>query len=93
MGLDPQKTIRIISPEDFFSQDITYRLRLIDKSKSLPVGISEVPEEEPLDKIYNLLNNLTTTDNKFPILVLSVEDDLVAISGDRKVIRWLGHLN
>ncbi|GIS76456.1 MAG: hypothetical protein CM1200mP12_21750 [Gammaproteobacteria bacterium] len=48
MGLDPQKTIRIVS-EDFFSQDITYRLSLIAESKSLPVGISEVPEEEPLD--------------------------------------------
>ena len=81
-------------PEDFFSQDINYRLGLIDESRSLPVGISEVPEEEPLDKIYNLLNNLTTTDNKFPVLVLSVEDDLVAISGDRKVIQlaWTSNL-
>ena len=81
-------------PEDFFSQDITYRLGLIAESKSLPVGISEVPEEEPLDKIYNLLNNLTTTDNKFPVLVLSVEDDLVAMSGDRTVIQlaWTSNL-
>jgi len=81
-------------PEDFFSQDIIYRLGLIAESKSLPVGTSEVPEEEPLDKIYNLLNNLTTTDNKFPVLVLSIEDDLVAISGDRKVIRlaWTSNL-
>ena len=81
-------------PEDFFSQDIAYRLGLIAESKSLPVGISEVPEEEPLDKIYNLLNNLTTTYNKFPVLVLSIEDDLVAISGDRKVIRlaWTSNL-
>ena len=82
-------------PEDFFSQDITYRLGLIEESKSLPVGISEVPEEEPLDEIYDLLNNLTTTDNKFPVLVLSVEDDLVAISGDRKVFRlaWTSNLS
>lgn len=81
-------------PEDFFSQDITYRLGLIAESKSLPVGISEVPEEEPLDKIYNLLNNLTTTDNEFPVLVLSVEDNLVAISGDRTVIQlaWSSNL-
>jgi len=81
-------------PEDFFSQDIAYRLSLIDESKSLPVGISKVPVEEPLDKIYNLLNNLTTTDNKFPVLVLSVEDELVVISGDRKVIRlaWTSNL-
>ena len=82
-------------PEDFFNQDIAYRPGLIAESKSLPVGISEVPEEEPLDRIYNLLNNLTTTDNKFPVLVLSVEDDLVAISGDRKVIRlaWTSNLS
>ena len=82
-------------PEDFFSQDITYRLGLIEESKSLPVGISEVPEEEPLDEIYDLLNNQTTTDNKFPVLVLSVEDDLVAISGDRKVFRlaWTSNLS
>ena len=81
-------------PEDFFNQDITYRLGLIEDSKSLPVGISEVPEDEPLDRIYGLLNNLTTTDNKFPVLVLSVEDDLVVISGDRKVIRldWTSNL-
>jgi len=81
-------------PEDFFNQKITYRLGLIEDSKSLPVGISEVPEEEPLDRIYGLLNNLTTTDNKFPVLVLSVEDDLLVISGDRKVIRldWTSDL-
>ena len=81
-------------PEDFFNQKITYRLGLIEDSKSLPVGISEVPEDEPLDKIYGLLNNLTTTDNKFPVLVLSVEDDLLVISGDRKVIRldWTSNL-
>ena len=81
-------------PEDFFNQDITYRLGLIEDSKSLPVGISEVPEDEPLDRIYGLLNNLTTTDNKFPVLVLSVEDDLLIISGDRKVIRlaWTSNL-
>ena len=82
-------------PEDFFNQDITYRLGLIEESKSLPVGISEVPEEEPLDEIYDLLNNQTTTDNKFPVLVLSVEDDLVAISGDRKVFQlaWTSNLS
>ena len=81
-------------PEDFFNQDIPYRLGLIEDSKSLPVGISEVPEDEPLDRIYGLLNNLTTTDNKFPVLVLSVEDDLLVISGDRKVIRldWTSNL-
>ena len=81
-------------PEDFFNQDIPYRLGLIEDSKSLPVGISEVPEDEPLDRIYGLLNNLTTTDNKFPVLVLSVEEDLLVISGDRKVIRldWTSNL-
>ena len=82
-------------PEDFFNQDITYRLGLIEESKSLPVGISEIPKEEPLDEIYDLLNNQTTTDNKFPVLVLSVEDDLVAISGDRKVFQlaWTSNLS
>ncbi len=81
-------------PKDFFIQDIPYRLGLIEDSKSLPVGISEVPEDEPLDRIYGLLNNLTTTDNKFPVLVLSVEEDLLVISGDRKVIRldWTSNL-
>jgi len=81
-------------PEDFFSQGISYRLGLIEDSKSLPAGISEVPQEEPLDRIYGLLNNLTTTDNKFPVLVLSVEDDLVAISADRKIIQlaWTPNL-
>ena len=93
-GFRPPENYKDQFPEDFFSQDIAYRLDLIEESKSLPVGISEVPEEEPLDKIYNLLNNLTTTDNKFPVLVLSVQDGLMAISGDRKVIQlaWTSNL-
>ena len=82
-------------PEEFFNQDIAYRKSLIAESKFLPVGISEVPEQEPLDNIYSLLNNLTTTDNKFPVLILSVEDDLVAVSGDRSVIQlvWKSNLS
>ncbi len=93
-GFRSPKNYKDLFPEDFFSQDITYRLSLIAESKSLPVGISEVPEEEPLDNIYNLLNNLTTTDNKFPVLVLSVEDNLVVISGDRTVVQlaWTSNL-
>ena len=93
-GFRSPKNYKDLFPEDFFSQDITYRLSLIAESKSLPVGISEVPEEEPLDNIYNLLNNLTTTDNKFPVLVLSVEDSLVVISGDRTVVQlaWTSNL-
>ena len=86
-GFRSPENYKDLFPEDFFSQDISYRLSLIAESKSLPVGISEVPEEEPLDNIYNLLNNLTTTDNKFPVLVLSVEDNLVVISGDRTVFQ------
>ena len=93
-GFRSPENYKDLFPEDFFSQDITYRLSLIAESKSLPVGISEVPEEEPLDNIYNLLNNLTTTDNKFPVLVLSVEDNLVVISGDRTVVQlaWTSNL-
>jgi len=93
-GFRPPENHKDHFPEDFFSQDINYRLGLIKDSESLPIGLSEVPEEEPLDKIYNLLNNLTATNNKFPVLVLSVEDDLVVISGDRKVIKlaWTSSL-
>ena len=93
-GFRSPENYKDLFPEDFFSQDISYRLSLIAESKSLPVGISEVPEEEPLDNIYNLLNNLTTTDNKFPVLVLSVEDSLVVISGDRTVLQlaWTSNL-
>jgi len=93
-GFRSPKNYKDLFPEDFFSQDITYRLSLIAESKSLPVGISEVPEEEPLDNIYNLLNNITTTDNKFPVLVLSTEDNLVVISGDRTVFQlaWTSNL-
>ena len=93
-GFRSPENYKDLFPEDFFSQDIAYRLSLIAESKSLPVGISEVPEEEPLDNIYNLLNNLTTTDNKFPVLVLSVEDNLVVISGDRTVFQlaWTSNL-
>ena len=93
-GFRSPENYKDLFPEDFFSQDISYRLSLIAESKSLPVGISEVPEEEPLDNIYNLLNNLTTTDNKFPVLVLSVEDNLMVISGDRTVVQlaWTSNL-
>ena len=76
-----------VFPENFFVEDLKYRFNLIAESKSLPLGISEVPEDEPLENIYTLLNNITTTDNKFPALVVSVQDDLVTVSGDRTVLK------
>jgi penicillin-binding protein 1A len=84
-----------IFPENFFDEDLEYRLNLIAESKSLPLGISEFPEQEPLEDVYDLLINITTTDNKFPALVLSVEDNFVALSGDRMVheIVWAEDLS
>ena len=84
-----------VFPENFFVEDLKYRFNLIAESKSLPLGISEVPEDEPLENIYTLLNNITTTDNKFPALVLSVQDDLVTVSGDRTVLKvsWSSDLS
>ena len=84
-----------IFPENFFDEDLEYRLNLIAESKSLPLGISEFPEQEPLEDVYDLLINITTTDNKFPALVLSVEDNFVALSGDRMVheIVWTEDLS
>ena len=84
-----------VFPENFFVEDLEYRLNLIAESKSLPLGISEVPEDEPLENIYSLLLNITTTDNKFPALVVSVQDDLVTVSGERKVLKvsWSSDLS
>jgi len=84
-----------VFPENFFDEDLEYRLNLIAESKSLPLGISEFPEQEPLEDVYDLLINITTTDNKFPALVLSVEDNFVALSGDRMVheIVWTEDLS
>ena len=90
----PENYLKVF-PENFFVEDLEYRLNLIAESKSLPLGISEVPEEEPLENIYSLLLNITTTDNKFPALVLSVQNDFVALSGDRTVhkIAWSSELS
>jgi penicillin-binding protein 1A len=84
-----------VFPENFFVEDLEYRLNLIAESKSLPLGISEVLEDEPLENIYSLLMNITTTDNKFPALVVSVQNDFVALSGDRKVhkMAWSSDLS
>ena len=84
-----------VFPENFFVEDLKYRFNLIAESKSLPLGISEVPEDEPLENIYTLLNNITTTDNKFPALVVSVQDDLVTVLGDRTVLKvsWSSDLS
>jgi len=84
-----------VFPENFFVEDLKYRFNLIAESKSLPLGISEVPEDEPLENIYTLLNTITTTDNKFPALVVSVQDDLVTVSGDRTVLKvsWSSDLS
>ena len=84
-----------VFPENFFVEDLEYRLNLIGESKSLPLGISEVLEDEPLENIYSLLMNITTTDNKFPALVVSVQNDFVALSGDRTVhkMAWSSDLS
>ena len=70
-------------PEDFFIQNLELRLDLINSSNILPIGISEIPEEEPLESVYTLLNNLTTTDNQFPVIVISSDKELIVVSGDR----------
>ena len=82
-------------PETFFDQDLRIRLRLINSSSIFPVGISEVPEDEPLEFVYNFLNEITTTDNKFPAFVISSKDKLIALSSDRKVFRleWTSNLS
>ena len=84
-----------VFPENFFVEDLEYRLNLIGESKSLPQGISEVLEDEPLENIYSLLMNITTTDNKFPALVVSIQNDFVALSGDRTVhkMAWSSDLS
>ena len=84
-----------VFPENFFVEDLEYRLNLIAESRSLPLGISEVLEDEPLENIYRLLMNITTTDNKFPALVVSVQNDFVALSGDRTVhkMAWSSDLS
>ena len=84
-----------VFPENFFVEDLEYRLNLIAESKYLPLGISEVLEDESLENIYSLLMNVTTTDNKFPALVVSVQDDFVALSGDRTVhkMAWSSDLS
>ena len=74
-------------PENFFDQNLEYRLNLIEQSNSQPLAISEVSEDEPLENIYILLNNITTTDNKFPVLIISVQDNLVALSGERTSLK------
>ena len=82
-------------PEDFFIQSLEFRLNLIASSNILPVGISEVPEEEPLENIYTLLSDLTTTDNQFPTLIISAEEDLIVLSGFREIhkLSWSPDLN
>ena len=40
-----------VFPENFFDEDIEFRLNLVAESKSLPLGISEFPEEEPLEGV------------------------------------------
>ena len=94
-GFRKPENFKEVFQEELFKGDLENRLNLVAESKSLPVGISEVPEEEPLDNVYNLLNNLTTTDNKFPVLVLSVDDDLVVLFGDRTVLKlaWTSDLS
>ena len=84
-----------VFPENFFVEDLEYRLNLIAESKYLPLGISKVLEDEPLENIYRLLMNITTTDNKFPALVVSVQNDFVALSGDRTVhkMAWSSDLS
>ena len=67
-------------PEDFFVGNLDNRLNEIDESRTLPLNSLDSFEEQPLEKIYDLLNNLSTTDNKFPALVIGVEEELYVLS-------------
>ena len=85
----PQNFIDLF-PADFFANLLDFRLNLVNSSRILPIGTSEFPEEEPLEAVYNLLKNLDTSDNKFPALVLSAEEKLYVLTGQREyfMLSW-----
>ena len=79
-GFRKPKDFLSLFPEDFFVGNLDNRLKEINESRTLPLNSLDSFEEQPLEKIYDLLNNLSTTDNKFPALVIGVEEELYVLS-------------
>ena len=93
-GFRAPESLLSLFPEDFFQEDISLILDNVNLKKTLPLGISEVPKEEPLEKVYGALQELTTTDNKFPGVVLSVAEKLHVLASDREffILPWSDNL-
>ena len=79
-GFRKPKDFLSLFPEDFFVGNLDNRLNEINESRTLPLNSLDSFEEQPLERIYDLLNNLSTTDNKFPALVIGVEEELYVLS-------------
>ena len=94
-GFRSPQNFKDLFPEDFFLENLDSRLNKIDSSKTLPLGISEVPEQEPLKPVYNLLKDLSTTKSKFPTIVFSVQEDIYVLSSDRSYYKlsWIDDLS
>ena len=75
-GFRAPENFKNLFPEDFFLEDLDSRLNKIDLSRSLPVLTSEILEQGPLENVYDLLKDFSKSDNKFPSLVISVEEEI-----------------
>ena len=94
-GFRSPQNFKDLFSEDFFLVNLDSRLDKINSSRSLPLDALEVPEQGLLENAYNLLKDLSTTDNKFPSLVISVGEEIYVLSSDREYYRlpWTDDLN
>ena len=94
-GFRSPQNFKEIFPDDFFLENLDSRLNKIISSKTLPLGTSEVPEQEPLKPVYNLLKDFSTTKSKFPTIVFSVQEDIYVLSSDRSYYKlpWTDDLS
>ena len=85
-GFRPLENYFDYFPDNFFLLNIESRLSLVEESQALPIDYMELPDG-PLEKAYNLLKQIPSTESRFPTLVIGLNEELYLLSRDRNYHR------
>ena len=80
-GFRSPENLKDLFSRDFFLSSISDRLSLIESSVSYDI---DDLNEDVLEEVFAYLNSLTTTETKFPGVVIGLDKSLIVLTGNRK---------
>ena len=86
-GFRSPENLKDLFNRSFFETSVSERLNLIESSVSYDIGDLN---EDVLEEVFAYLNSFTTTETKFPGVVIGLDKSLIVLTGNRKIhtIGW-----